>query len=81
MTGLSRDGCFLIEKGRIARPVGNMRFTDSFLEGLARSDGMTRARAAVPNWWSSAGVCVAPAVRMRAFRFNGKSQERVSLAS
>ena len=79
MTGLTRDGCFLIEKGKIARAVGNMRFTDSFLEGLARCDGMTRARAAVPTWWSGGGACVAPAIRMRAFRFNGKSQERPKL--
>ncbi len=78
MTGLSRDGCFLVEKGKIARAVGNMRLTDSFLEGLARADGMTRARSAIPNWWSSGGVCVTPAVRMRAFRFNGRSQEKIS---
>jgi PmbA protein len=77
MTGLTRDGCFLIEKGKISRPVGNMRFTDSFLEGLARSDGMTRARSAIPTWWSDAGATVVPAIRMRAFRFNGKSQERL----
>jgi PmbA protein len=76
MTGLTRDGCFLVEKGRIVRPVGNLRFTDSFLEGLARCDGMTRARKAIPTFWSEAGVVVAPAVRIRAFRFNGRSQER-----
>ena len=74
MTGLTRDGCFLIEKGKISRPVGNMRFTDSFLEGLARSDAMTASRVAVPTWWSDAGACVVPAVRMRAFHFNGRSQ-------
>jgi PmbA protein len=79
MTGLTRDGCFLIEKGKIARPLGNMRFTDSFLEGLARSDGMTAARVAVPTWWSDAGACVVPAVRMRGFLFNGRSQEAPKL--
>jgi predicted Zn-dependent protease len=75
MTGLTRDGCFLIEKGKITRAVGNMRFTDSFLEGLARCDGATRARKAVPTWWSDAGAFVAPAVRMRKIVFNGRSQE------
>jgi predicted Zn-dependent protease len=79
MTGLTRDGCFLVEGGKIARAVGNLRFTDSFLEGLARCDGMTRARKAVPTWWSDAGAFVAPAVRIRAFRFNSKSQERPTL--
>jgi predicted Zn-dependent protease len=79
MTGLTRDGCFLVEKGKITRAVGNLRFTDSFLEGLARCDGMTRARAAIPTWWSETGACVVPAIRMRGFRFNGRSQERPRL--
>ena len=74
MTGLTRDGCFLIEHGKIARAVGNMRFTDSLLEGLARCDGMTRERSAIPTWWSEGGCVVTPAVRMRAFMFNGRSQ-------
>jgi predicted Zn-dependent protease len=79
MTGLTRDGCFLVEKGRISRPVGNLRFTDSLLEGLARCDGMTRDRKAIPTFWSDAGAVVAPAIRMRAFRFNGKSQQAPKL--
>jgi PmbA protein len=81
MTGLTRDGCFLIEKGKILRPVGNLRFTDSFLEALARADGMTRTRAAIPTWWSDAGATVTPAVRMRAFHFNGRSQESTATKS
>jgi PmbA protein len=75
MTGLTRDGCFLVEKGKITRPVGNMRFTDSFLEGLARCDAMTHSRKAVPTWWSDVGAFVAPAIRIRALEFNGRSQE------
>jgi predicted Zn-dependent protease len=78
MTGLTRDGCFLVERGKITRAVGNLRFTDSFLEALARCDAMTKARAIVPSWWSNSGACLVPAVRMRAFRFNGRSQERAS---
>jgi predicted Zn-dependent protease len=78
MTGLTRDGCFLVEKGKITKPVGNLRFTDSFLEALGRADGMTSRRVAVPTWWSSSGACIVPAVRMRGFRFNGRSQEKAS---
>lgn len=74
MTGLTRDGCFLIERGKVTRSVGNMRFTDSFLEALGRCDGATRARKAIPTWWSDAGAFVAPAVRLRGLRFNGRSQ-------
>jgi predicted Zn-dependent protease len=79
MTGLTRDGCFLVEKGKIVRPVGNLRFTDSLLEGLARCDGRTKERFAVPTAWSDAGANAVPALRMRGFRFNGKSQEPVKL--
>jgi predicted Zn-dependent protease len=69
MTGLTRDGCFLVEKGKITRPVKNLRFCDSFLEALARADGMTRARRAIPTWWSDAGATVVPAVRIRGLTF------------
>jgi PmbA protein len=79
MTGLTRDGCFLVEKGKIAGPVGNLRFTDSLLEGLARCDAMTRTRKAIPTFWSDAGAVVAPAIRLRAFRFNGRSQQAPKL--
>ncbi len=79
MTGLTRDGCFLVEHGKITRAVGNLRFTDSLLEGLTRCDGRTRALAAVPTSWTDAGACVVPAVRMRAFKFNGRSQEKAKL--
>jgi predicted Zn-dependent protease len=65
MTGLTRDGCFLVERGKITRPVKNMRFHDSFLKALGRADGMTQARRAVPTWWSDAGATVVPAVRIR----------------
>jgi predicted Zn-dependent protease len=81
MTGLTRDGCFLIEDGKIARPVGNVRFTDSFLEALARSDGMTRDRAAIRSWISETGATVVPAVRIRELAITGRSQERVPLGA
>jgi len=32
LTGLTRDGTFLIENGEITKPVRNLRFTDSFLD-------------------------------------------------
>jgi predicted Zn-dependent protease len=73
MTGLTRDGCFLVEDGKISRPVLNLRFTDSFLEALGRCDGMTRERATVLTWWSETGSTVVPAIRLRGFRFNAGS--------
>ncbi|MEM3578990.1 MAG: TldD/PmbA family protein [Candidatus Bathyarchaeia archaeon] len=34
LTGLTRDGTFLIEKGEMTKPIVNMRFTDSMLSAL-----------------------------------------------
>jgi PmbA protein len=71
MTGLTRDGTFVIERGERGRGVRNMRFTDSVFEALARCDGMTRALEAVPTWWSESGAFRAPAVLVRGLRFTG----------
>ncbi len=71
MTGMTRDGFFLVEKGKITRAVKNLRFTESFTEALARCDGRTRAVTAVPTWWSDGGAVVAPALRVRRFAFRG----------
>ncbi len=80
MTGLTRDGCFLVEKGKIAGPVGNLRFTDSLLEGLVRCDAMTRARRAIPTYWSEASALVArPPCAFAAFDSTGESQEAPKL--
>ncbi len=76
MTGLTRDGTFLVEKGQPTRAVGNLRFTDSLLEAFERADGVTRLRQLLPNWWSSTGSVAAPAVRIRGLRFSSGSQTR-----
>lgn len=75
MTGLTRDGCFLVERGRIVRGLRNLRMTDSFLEMLARADGMTRARTAVSAAWTSGGSFRVPAVRFRGVRFTSGSRQ------
>lgn len=65
MTGMSRDGCFAVERGRVVRPVKNVRFTDSFLEMLARSDGATAERSLVRSSWTTGGTLDVPALRFR----------------
>jgi len=54
VTGLTRDGTFLIKNGELARPVHNLRFTDSFLDAyknikmIGREQVRTQ-RATVPS--------------------------------
>ena len=45
VTGMTRDGTFLVEGGKIVGPVRNLRFTQSYLEALA-GDRRGRPRAA-----------------------------------
>ncbi|GMV12106.1 MAG: peptidase [Polyangiaceae bacterium] len=76
MTGLTRDGTFLVEGGKVTKPIESMRFTDSLLEALERSDGSTAERVIVPNWWSAGGSVAAPAVRIRGLNFSSGSREK-----
>jgi predicted Zn-dependent protease len=41
LTGLTRDGTFLIENGAVVAPVMNFRFNESPVQMLARCDGLT----------------------------------------
>jgi PmbA protein len=40
VTGMTRDGTFLVENGEIAAPVKNLRFTQSILEALSEADAV-----------------------------------------
>ena len=43
LTGMTRDGTFLIEDGRITRPLRDVRFTDSVLRILEATEALTCA--------------------------------------
>jgi predicted Zn-dependent protease len=45
ITGMTRDGTFLIEDGRLVRPVRDLRFTQSIVEALADVRGVGRERS------------------------------------
>jgi PmbA protein len=42
VTAVTRDGTFLIEDGRITRPLADVRLTDSVLGILARVEALSR---------------------------------------
>ena len=44
ITGMTREGTFLIESGRITRPVKDLRFTQSIVEALANVVQVSRER-------------------------------------
>jgi PmbA protein len=72
VVGTSRDGCFLIEDGRLTAGLETGRFTESVLGALARTDGIGSRLITlpVPNVWN--GCSSAPAIRVRGFRFGSR---------
>jgi predicted Zn-dependent protease len=67
-TGLTRDGTFLIENGKIARPVTNFRFNQSLAELLANVEMLGRPTRVAADESSSAGTpVVVPALKVKEF--------------
>jgi PmbA protein len=75
LTGTTRDGTFLIEDGRITRPVRDVRFTDSPLRLLAETEALGRRQALVGEAdfygrrFASGVLC--PPLRAQGFRVTG----------
>lgn len=78
LTGTTRDGTFLIEDGRITRPVRDVRFTDSALRILAATEALTEGRQLVSEGdfygrrFAHGVVC--PALRADGFRVTGSTE-------
>jgi len=71
VTGMTRDGTFLVEGGRIVGPVRNLRFTQSYLAALAGTTAVGRDRRTLRGDFG--GVLV-PAVRIDAWTFTGATE-------
>ncbi len=75
LTGMTRDGTFLIEDGRISRPLRDVRFTDSVLRILEATEELTTQRRLVTEGefygrrFAHGVVC--PALRADGFRVTG----------
>src|SRR5262249_62142511 len=68
LTGMTRNGTFLVEKGEVTRPVKNLRFTQSLVDALNRVSGLGGdARLASALF---GGFTVVPSLRIDGFRFS-----------
>jgi PmbA protein len=72
VTGMTRDGTFLVRDGEIAHPVKSLRFTQSYVEALKNAEiiGMT------PRVLRSGfgGATSVPAVKLAQFRFTSSTR-------
>jgi PmbA protein len=71
ITGMTRDGTFLVEGGKIVGPVRNLRFTQSYLDALAGVSAVGSTRKTVRGFL---GGAVVPAVRVDAWTFTGATE-------
>jgi predicted Zn-dependent protease len=71
ITGMTRDGTFLVEGGRIVGPVKNLRFTQSYLEAMA---GVTAVAAERRTLKGFLGGVVVPALRIDGWTFTGTTE-------
>ena len=69
-TGLTRNGVFLVEDGRVVRPVGNLRFTQSYVDALAPGNvrGIAGDARLLPLYF---GSCTAPTIHLGSWHFTG----------
>jgi predicted Zn-dependent protease len=70
LTGMTRDGTFMIEGGRLTHPVRNLRFTQSAIGALDSVESVGSDRRHVD---AMLGSVLAPALLVREFNFTGQT--------
>ena len=77
ITGMTRDGTFLIEEGEVKKPIKNLRFTESILRALSRVTAISKDRKICSEGtvYSRRFVTgtVVPAIKIDGFNFSGIS--------
>lgn len=73
VTGLTRNGVWLVEDGRIVRPVTNLRFTQSFVDALGPGAvrGVGSDQTLIGGATFGFGAYVVPSLHLAAWTFTG----------
>lgn len=71
VTGMTRDGTFLVEKGEVRHPIKNLRFTQSYLDALNSVD-LIGKEAKLRD--SEMVYNVVPALKLAKFTFTGATE-------
>lgn len=74
LTGLTREGARLIERGAVTAPIKTLRFTQSLLEALNRVIGISRERRLIADPSQELGCALMPALHLEGFTFTGRSE-------
>ena len=68
ITGLTRNGAFFIENGKLTEPMGTVRFTESLLDAFNNITAISKEQELVSGWATS----LMPGVRIENFHFTSK---------
>jgi predicted Zn-dependent protease len=71
LTGMTRDGTFLIENGQVTRPVKDLRFTQPALEALDSTLGVSAYRQQLMG--EEGGGTLVPYLLLERFTFTGRT--------
>jgi len=75
LTGLTRDGVYLVENGEVTGEVNNFRFNESPVDLLGRATGAGRTEKTLPREWSDWFTRAAmPPLRVPDFNMSSVSQ-------
>ncbi|MCL2604050.1 MAG: TldD/PmbA family protein [Defluviitaleaceae bacterium] len=70
ITGLTRNGTFLIEDGKLGAPISTVRFTESLLDAFNNITAVSCEREKAAGYL---GIGLMPAVRIEGFHFTSKA--------
>jgi predicted Zn-dependent protease len=71
-TGMTRDGTFYVEGGKVKYPVKNLRFTHSMLDAFSNVEMIgAESKLMLSDWF---GASVLPALKIKGLNFSGKTE-------
>lgn len=73
LTGLTRDGTWLIKSGEVERPLKNLRFTQNLIEAFNNIDSIGEERKPFSLGYYP-GYILSPAMKIREFNFTGTTE-------
>ena len=81
MTGMTRDGTFLVENGRVTKRLVNLRWTMAMVEALQNITALSRERRAIGTWWNPIGGTLVPTIKVANWEFTGAQKKSNDLSS
>lgn len=74
LTGMTRDGTYLVKNGKIKNALVNLRFTQNMLDALSKIEMISAEQKTVASWWEEIGATRCPAMRLAEFNFTGTTK-------